>query len=95
MDGKFSVICNTFLKDKTLSAGAKGVFAYLVIQPRDRKFTQDDVFGHFANGKEPLKHFLVELMERGYLERTAVKDGNGKFLRFEYMVILEPNGKIK
>lgn len=95
MDGKFSVICNTFLKDRTLSAGAKGVFAYLIIQPRDKRFTQEDVFGRFANGKEPLKHFLVELTERGYLERSVRRNKDGSFGCFEYMVVLEPNGTIR
>lgn len=75
-----------FLLDPTLSAGAKGVFAYIKSFPKDKKFYQQDLIGHFKNGRDSLRHFMKELIEGGYIKRTSQRNENDSFNRYVYTV---------
>ena len=86
----YTVIDNTFLKDERLSAGAKGVFAYLLYLPEDWVIYQSELKNHFSNGKDSIRSIISELEEFGYIVKEKAKSEGGKFSGYKYQIIESP-----
>ncbi len=83
-DNPYTIINNQCLKNKSLSAKSKGIYAYVMSLPDDWKFYADELENHFTDGRDSIRAGLRELEENGYLEREQVKKG-GKFSGMHYV----------
>lgn len=86
----YTVIDNTFIKDKKLSAKAKGIMCYLLSLPDDWKIYLSELKNNFTDGKASISSGIKELMEHGYLKRERIHDKKGKFDGYTYQVIENP-----
>ena len=86
----YTTMDNTFLRDDTLSAAAKGVFAYLLFLPDDWTIYQSELCKHFSNGKDSLRKIINELEEHGYIIKEKVKGEKGRFGGYRYIIIEQP-----
>lgn len=89
----YSVIDNTFLRDKTLSLKAKGLFAYLLSLPEDWKIHVSEIVNHSSDGKCATRAAIKELIEHGYLVLERKKDGKGRYSESVYYIIEQPEAE--
>ena len=76
---KFLKINNLCLKDKTISASAKGVFAYLMSLPKGSSISKDQMYKSFNDDKpQILDKALKELQEKGYITLDFFAEGENK-----------------
>jgi hypothetical protein len=80
----YSVISNHCLRNKCLSAKAKGIFAYIMTLPDDWKLYRTELVNHFSDGKDSLRAGFDELIEAGYIIQTQLRDEAGKMAGWEY-----------
>jgi hypothetical protein len=86
----YSVISNECLRDRRLSARAKGIWAYIMSLPNDWQIRQDEIFSHFTEGKAALRSAWKELAEAGYVKKTPAQGGDGRFAGWDYTVVESP-----
>jgi hypothetical protein len=86
----FTIIPSYIFRDKGISVGATGLYAYLFSHTAEQEITIQFICGHFKEGKDAIAAKINELIEQGYLERVKVKD-KGKFKGYNY--ILKANRK--
>jgi hypothetical protein len=86
----FTIIPSYIFRDKGISVGATGLYAYLFSHTAEQEITIQFICGHFKEGKDAIAAKIKELIEAGYLERVRVTD-KGKFKGFNY--ILKANRK--
>lgn len=65
------------LQDKTMSAKAKGILAYLLSLPNDWVLHLDELTTHFTDGVTSIKSGVKELKEKGYVQHVAIREGKG------------------
>ena len=83
----YSVIHNECFRDDTLSARAKGIFAYLMSLPDDWKIYKTELHTHFAEGRDAINKAFGELMDRGYITKKPSRSDDGKVLNgWDYTV---------
>lgn len=90
-DRNYTMLDNTFLRDKRLSAGAKGVFAYLLFLPEDWVIYQSELANHFSNGRDSIRNIISELEKFGYIIKEKVRAKNGTFGGYSYKIIETPD----
>ena len=83
----FSILSNECLQDATLSARAKGLWAYMMTLPDNWKVHKDEVFNHFAEGRDAMRRAWKELTDAGYIVTDAVRDEQGKISAWETTVL--------
>ena len=81
----YSVISNECFKNISISARAKGVYAYVMTLPNDWKLSKKELYKHFAEGEKALDTAFNELKEKGYVEVKMDKKANGHFAGSEYI----------
>ena len=81
----FTQVANDVLTDPEISAGAKGIYAYLYSKPDGWDFSEKRISDDFSNGRFSVSKFLKELERNGYLKRYKLSTG-----RMIYMVIFPP-----
>ena len=86
----FTIIPSYIFRDKGISVGATGLYAYLFSHTAQQEITIQFICGHFKEGKDAIAAKINELIEQGYLERVRVTD-KGKFKGYNY--ILKANRK--
>lgn len=89
-DRNYTMLDNTFLRDERLSAGAKGVFAYLLFLPEDWVIYQSELANHFSNGRDSIRNIILELEKFGYIIKEKVRANNGTFGGYSYKIIETP-----
>ena len=72
----FTQVANAVLNDPTLSAKAKGLYAYLYSKPNDWDFALDRIAKDFSDGRRAIYTAILELEQAGYLQRQKL--GSGK-----------------
>lgn len=87
----YTVLDNTFLKDKNLSWKAKGLFAYILSLPEDWKIYMSDLQNRATDGETSLRSAIKELTERGYIKQTRLKDDKGRWASYAYVIIEKPH----
>ncbi len=80
----YSVISNHCIRNKSLSAKAKGIFCYIMTLPDDWKLYRTELTGHFSDGKDSIRSGFDELIEAGYIKATQLRDETGKLSGWEY-----------
>jgi len=85
----YTVLDNTFLKDKSLSWKAKGLMAYFLSLPDDWTIHFSEIEKHATDGKASLRSAINELKEKGYL-RAEQKRVDNRFAEMVYTIIENP-----
>lgn len=80
----YVTLCNVFLRDKELSAKAKGVLATIMCLPRNWDFSVNGLATVMKESRTTLFSIINELIEHGYCERKQKRDKNGSFSEIEY-----------
>lgn len=73
----FSIICNTILRDDTISLKAKGLYSYIMTLPDDWKIYMSEVIKHSSDGKDSHRTALSELITAGYVIRSRQRNDDG------------------
>jgi hypothetical protein len=81
----YSVIANECFKDSTISARAKGIYAYVMTLPDDWKLSKKELYNHFSEGQRAIDTAFNELVKKGYVEKITLKKSNGHFQGSEYI----------
>ena len=85
----YTVLDNTFLKDKSLSWKAKGLMAYFLSLPDDWTIHFSEIEKHATDGKASLRSAINELKEKGYLKAEQKRVEN-RFAEMVYTIIENP-----
>lgn len=86
----YTVLDNTFLKDKNLSWKAKGLFAYILSLPEDWKIHLSELQEHAIDGETSLRSAIKELSDNHYIEQIRLKDEQGRWSSYAYKIIEKP-----
>lgn len=87
--GYYTKIKNAFLRDKELSAKARGVLATLLVLPEKWDFSIKGLSTLFPDGVESIRKALIELESKGYLKRIQIRE-SGMFKGWKYEFTGEP-----
>ena len=89
--GEYVTILNSIAQDMTLSVYARSMLLYMASMPTNFIFTvkQLSLQNHF-NPKRT-KSTIKELVDKGYMRSSKVKDNKGRFIRFDYIVTQRSN----
>ena len=79
----FTQISNNLLLDKSLSAKAKGIYAYLFCKPDNWDFSVDRIVNDFKDGYKSINWGIKELEEARYLTREKQKDGRNTYYIYQ------------
>ena len=80
-----------FLHDDNLSWKAKGILAYLLSKPDDWQIYEAEIIKHSKDGRESVRSGIKELINNGYIKRTAIRGEKGRFCGYNYDVYEIPN----
>jgi hypothetical protein len=86
----YSMIDNSVLQDKRLSWKAKGIMCYILSLPVTWKIYVKEVLTHATDGKESFRNGMKELEEYGYIVKNSIRNEQGRFLGYNYIVIEKP-----
>lgn len=86
----YTVISNHIFKDDSISARAKGIYAYLMTLPEDWKLYKSELFKHFTEGEKAINTAFKELEENNYIFKSKSKGEKGKFTGWEYTIYEVP-----
>jgi uncharacterized phage protein (TIGR02220 family) len=86
----YSVIANQCFRDETISAKAKGIFAYIMTLPEDWKIYRTELIKHFSDGKDSIRSGFDELIEKGYIVQKKSRDEAGRMSGCEYDIYETP-----
>lgn len=75
----FSKTPTELLNNPAISLGAKGLYAYIQSKPKNWKFSIEKISYQVLEKKGVVAKFLKELEAYGYLTRTKVSSGRGKW----------------
>lgn len=79
-DGSFTQIHNKLIDDKNLTTNAKAILIYMLSKYDNWQFYEQDIAKHFQDNIKVIKRGIKELIEKGYIDRTKIKDKHGKFI---------------
>lgn len=88
----YTIMDNVFLRDKALSAKAKGIFAYLLSLPENWQIRKSELQTHFTEGRDSINKGFKELVKKGYIIENK-KNGKGGVFSYEYGIVLRPETK--
>jgi hypothetical protein len=91
--GSYSVMANHCLRNKLLSAKAKGIFAYIMSLPEDWKLYRTELTNHFTDGKDSIRSGFDELVKFGYIVATELRDEAGRMSGWGYDIYEEPHAE--
>ena len=86
---RYGVVPNEILNNPELSLKAKGLFAYLQSKPDGWKFSVERIAKQTKEGADAVRSAIRELEEKGYLRRIPVKEKNGRFAGYDYLLTEE------
>lgn len=92
--GNFSQILNDTLRDKKLSFNARGLLGFMLTYPNDWDFSIKFLIEETAQKPATVKSAMKELEECGYVMKSKVKNGTGRFVGWAY-AICETNDTTK
>jgi biotin operon repressor len=77
-DDHFTQIPNDWLRDKTISLGAKGLLAQLLSHAPGWRISQESLGRDNGIGRDAIRTLINELLEAGYLSRSELRERNEK-----------------
>ncbi|MCZ8345138.1 MAG: hypothetical protein O9346_01865 [Leptospiraceae bacterium] len=87
-DRNYTTIHNGFLNCKSLSWGAKGLFAYILSKPDHWNINLNELCTHSTNGISSTRGFYKELVDAGYILKVNSRQA-GKFVT-HYQIFEKP-----
>jgi stage V sporulation protein SpoVS len=78
------------VRDKSLSAKAKGIHTYLLSLPDDWEIYLSELKEHFTDGKASISAGIKELINANYIKRNKIKNELGQFDGYDYTVYENP-----
>ena len=85
-ENPYMLLNTASLKDKNLTAKAKGIHIYILSLPDDWKIYTEELRKHFKDGRDSINSGIKELIDNGYMNRNRIQDDKGKFKGYEYLV---------
>ena len=82
----YTIVSNDVLKDPSLSARAKGLYAYLLSNREGFVIYKKEVVKHFKEGRDAIYKAFDELVDAGWIAVEYKRD-KGKFGGSDYTVI--------
>jgi len=89
-DNNYSVISNYHLKEKEMSLKAKGLLSEMLSLKEDWDYSSRGLSSINKESKDTINRILQELENFNYLERIPIKNENGCFLDWEYIIYEKP-----
>lgn len=90
--GKFTVVDNYALQDKSLSLKARGLLVTMLSLPDNWQFSENGLCSIFQkDGQASIRSGLKELEEGGYLTRKRARDSFGRVSNVEWIVCDYPH----
>lgn len=88
---RYATIPNELLNNPEISLKAKGLFGYLQSKPDDWDFSKKRIARQVKEGLTAIKTAFKELKENGYLKTIPVKDKEGKWAGYNYILSDKPD----
>lgn len=82
----YTVMSNYHLRDKNLKLGTKGLLSVILSLPEDWDYTIAGLAVVCGTGKDAVRAAVNELEKAGYITRTQIKAGGGKFGGNQYII---------
>lgn len=76
--------------DERLTFKAKGILLYLMSRPDDWQVYEQEIIKHSKDGIKAVRNGIDELIEYGYIKRNLIRDEQGHFKGYEYLVYDKP-----
>lgn len=76
----FTVFDNDTIYNPNLSGVAKAILLYMLTRNDDWQFYESEIKSHFTNGKLAINTGIKELIDKGYIVRTKIKNPKGKYI---------------
>ncbi len=86
----YGVAPNILLNNKRISLKAKGLFTFLQSKPNEWAFSIGRIAGQTDDGKSAIRSAIKELEEFGYLQRMSIKNEDGRWNGYDYMLSEKP-----
>ena len=91
MNRLYNIFCDrlmpdAILYDGSLSLRAKGLWVYLRAEPDGCRFSVEDIAKHSKEGVSAIRNTLKELEQHGLLRKTPVKNKNGQWRGYNYVL---------
>jgi len=86
---KFTIIPNYILRDKGITVGATGLYAWLFSHDNKQTINVEFITNHFKENRSAIRSKLNELIDKGYLIRQRVYE-NGKVKGMNYILHDKP-----
>ena len=83
-------LIDTFLYDNYLSLRAKGIMAMLYDDFNDFFFAYEDLASYSSDPAGAIRSAFKELVTLGYLDKTMLRDKNGRFQTVQFTVLYQP-----
>ena len=85
-DGNYTLVSNEWLRDRRLSAKAKGLLAYIVSHTSGWSLTIAQMCDEMADSRTSIDSGLAELVSTGYLKRSRERGRDGRLSAYSYLV---------
>ncbi len=89
-DNPYFIINRKTVCDDRLSWKATGLLAYFLSLPDDWQIHFAEIILHKTDGKKAVRSGFAELLQYGYMTRTAIRDSQGKITDWNYTVFESP-----
>jgi hypothetical protein len=85
-ENPYIMVNKGFLQDERLSWKSKGLLTYLLSLPDDWKIYETEIMKHSTDGRDSTRSGIKELIKLGYMERQRIRNEDGSFNGYEYLV---------
>ena len=92
-NNNFVVIGNHYIRDKNLSLKAIGLLTMMLTLPDNWDFSLTGLAAIRSEGIDAIRSTIKELEKKGYLQKTAIRNENGRFGKTVYEVSEIPKFK--
>ncbi len=89
-DRRYAAIPNAAMRDKSLSAEARGTLAYLMTFSDEWRFIRDVICADMGFGKDKFQRVMGELREAGYVDLVSIPGEGGHFAGTEWIIRDDP-----
>ena len=89
-NGNFFTISNYYLRDRSLSMKAKGLFTLLLSLPESWDFSLRGLASISKEGVDAIREAVRELEKFGYIVRTRIRNAKGQMDSAEYTLYEQP-----
>lgn len=79
--GNFTMLPNSYIRDKGLSFQAVGLCAYLLSLPKEWHISLEQICENLSISKNTMYKYLKELISAGVLQKARIKDEKGQFVK--------------